>query len=117
MSDFMIQQLETQRKKLDEALASIKSQSQVAVSNHPVLDVEPKQTQEVAVKVAQPNMFSSMFDQGLKMVLAKLGAVLNEEEQEWFSENLISVPGFLSSGSGKAVIRLVFDEFRAWMSK
>jgi hypothetical protein len=59
----------------------------------------------------------SPIDVGIQMLLAKIGAVLNEEEQQWLTANIISAPVFFSSNSGKAVIRLTFEEFRKWAEK
>ena len=58
-----------------------------------------------------------IMEQGVSIMLAKIGQALNKEEQEWLSANLISLPGFLSSNSGKAVVKLLFSEYKNWMEK
>ena len=75
----------------------------------------PQTNQQDVAQVAGLNKI--IMEQGVAIMLSKVGQALSQEEQEWLSANLISLPGFLSSNSGKAVVKLLFSEYKSWMEK
>ena len=86
-------------------------------------NLSPNQVSPVAVgqstQQQTQQLLNSLNQNPLNFVLPVIGQAFSKEQQEWISQPqvLMGIPGFLMSSDGKAILNMMYDSYKEFLTK